>query len=64
MALPAAIRLASSTGIPVIDLGKPELSGISAVEVRDMACELISAFRISRGLPDAEVSCEPAVVVP
>lgn len=53
-----AIRLANSTGIPVIDLGRPELSGISAREVRDMARELISAFRISRGIKELEASSD------
>lgn len=55
-----AIRLANSTGIPVIDLGRPELSGVSAIEVRDMARELISAFRISRGIKELEASSDLA----
>ncbi|MBW3243748.1 macro domain-containing protein [Epibacterium sp. DP7N7-1] len=46
-----AIRLANSVGIPVIDLGRPDLAGISAVDVRDMALEKIAQFRQSRGLP-------------
>ncbi|MCW3783909.1 macro domain-containing protein [Defluviimonas salinarum] len=47
-----AIRLATSAGIPVIDLGKPELSGIGASEVVDLAIERITRFRQARGLPE------------
>lgn len=48
-----AIRLARSVGMPVIDLGRPELSGISADDVRDMVIEGVEAFRKERGLPAA-----------
>lgn len=46
-----AIRLANSVGIPVIDLGRPDLQGIAAADLRDLALEAIASFRESRGLP-------------
>lgn len=57
-----AIRLASSVGIPVIDLGRPDLAGIRAADVRDMALEQIAQFRQSRGLPWLERDLAPAPV--
>jgi O-acetyl-ADP-ribose deacetylase (regulator of RNase III) len=54
-----AIRLASSVGIPVIDLGRPDLAGIRAVDVRDLAVEKITMFRQSRGLPQLDRDIAP-----
>ncbi|ETX13348.1 hypothetical protein OCH239_10925 [Roseivivax halodurans JCM 10272] len=57
-----AIRLATSVGIPVIDLGRPDLAGISATEVRDMARERVAVFRQSRGLPRLDRESVPVPV--
>lgn len=56
-----AIRLAQSVGIPVIDLGRPELSGISAEDIRAMALGLVAEFRQSRGLPIAQREPAPSL---
>ncbi|MFX4300104.1 macro domain-containing protein [Pseudosulfitobacter pseudonitzschiae] len=47
-----AIRLANTAGIPVIDLGRPDLQGISARDVRDMTRAAVAGFRKSRNLPE------------
>lgn len=44
-----AIRLADSIGIPVIDLGKPELAGIRASDVVELALSKITAYREAIG---------------
>lgn len=46
-----AIRLARSVGIPVIDLGLPELSGISAQDLRDLAGDTVARHRVACGIP-------------
>lgn len=46
-----AIRMATATGIPVIDLGKPELQGITAAEILTLARSL-RAERIALREPE------------
>jgi O-acetyl-ADP-ribose deacetylase (regulator of RNase III) len=46
-----AIRMSNATGIPVIDLGKPELQGITAAEILTMARSL-RAERIALREPE------------
>jgi O-acetyl-ADP-ribose deacetylase (regulator of RNase III) len=46
-----AIRLARSVGIPVLDLGRPDLQGVTAAEVVDLSRELVSAHRAACGVP-------------
>lgn len=47
-----AIRLARSTGIPVLDLGCPHLAGVSADDAAGIAVDMMREFRRSRGMPD------------
>lgn len=53
-----AIRLANTADIPVIDLGRPDLKGISAHSVRTLVHEAVSDFRMSRGLPEFTIGTE------
>lgn len=53
-----AIRMAGSVGIPVINLGRPELRGIRASDVLDLALEGIANFRAARRLPEMQASRE------
>lgn len=56
-----AIRLARSTGIPVIDLGLPEFENAKAHEVVDLAIAAIRNFRVERDLPVGDVEVEPVI---
>lgn len=47
-----AIRIAKAAGIPVLDLGRPELKGIAATDVRGMLSEMVAEWHLSRGFPD------------
>lgn len=47
-----AIRMANSVGMPVINLGSPDLRGVRASDVLDMALEGIDEFRAARRLPE------------
>lgn len=46
-----AIRLAKSVGIPVLDLGRPDLQGVTAAEVVDLSQGLVTAHRAACGVP-------------
>jgi O-acetyl-ADP-ribose deacetylase (regulator of RNase III) len=46
-----AIRLAQSVGIPVIDLGDPELAGASAPDVARRAIDAVRRHRAAIGIP-------------
>lgn len=54
-----AIRLARSVGIPVLDLGRPDLAGVSADDAADTAREMMREFRLSRGMPDPFPALSP-----
>lgn len=45
-----AIRIAKAAGIPVLDLGRPDLDGIRAEEVLDMLGDMAATWRAERGL--------------
>lgn len=49
-----AIRLATSVGIPVIDLGRGDLAGISIDDLVAVAIETVEAHRASCGIPMPE----------
>ncbi|MCE6958269.1 macro domain-containing protein [Cereibacter sphaeroides] len=46
-----AIRLATMVGIPVLDLGRKDLAGITAPEVAVLARDLVAAHRAAIGIP-------------
>lgn len=59
-----AIRLANTVGIPVIDLGRQDLQGISAKTVRDMVAEAVADFRKSRRLPEFSPEAQACAELP
>ncbi|WP_411839943.1 macro domain-containing protein [Paracoccus sp. ME4] len=57
-----AIRMANSVGMPVINLGSPDLRGVRASDVLDLTIERIAEFRAARHLPEMAGSREATPV--
>ncbi|MEP1316761.1 MAG: hypothetical protein ABJK83_09130, partial [Parasphingorhabdus sp.] len=56
-----ALRMADCTGIPVINLGRPDLQGITADKVIELGQELIAArTAVLRDRPSLDQSPSPA----
>ena len=55
-----AIRIAEAAGIPVLNLGRPDLRGISAADAMEMAREMVRARRESCGISNVSESVHHA----
>lgn len=59
-----AIRLAKAAGIPVLDLGRPDMHGISGQDAYAALRDMASSWRLERGVEDTPASASPSDMQP